>query len=197
MYKVFYNDKFLLISYKNIKCIDCLRIKFIDNVFINIFLNENIKENYIIISEDIENEIFILKKYFKYILAAGGLVVNNNNQLLLIKHYNVWDLPKGKVEKNENLESAAIREVSEECGINNMKIAKKIDDTFHIYSFKNKYHLKHSVWFLMYYNDNETLKPQILEDISEAKWVNLNDIDKYFSNMYNSIKCLINSYLSR
>ena len=28
-----------------------------------------------------------------------------------------WDLPKGKVEKREGVEAAAVREVQEECGL--------------------------------------------------------------------------------
>ena len=187
MYKVFYKNKYLLISDKNTKCNACLPIKSIDNSFINDFLDENIKANYFYFTNIIDEAIDILKKQFNYIKAAGGIVKNTKNEILLIKHYNVWDLPKGWIELNETETSAAIREVSEECGISNHFIEKKLTDTFHIYQYNDTYNLKHSIWFLMNYNGNEELKPQISESISEARWVSINNLDKYYDNMYDNI----------
>ena len=193
MYKVYYNNNFLLISDKSTKCNACLPINIIDNSFINEFTNDNIDNNYIFITKDINAVIDKLTHTLNYIKAAGGVVINNNNEILLIKHYNVWDLPKGWIEKNEQEPDCALREVQEECGITKHKLIKKLTDTFHIYKYGNKLNLKHTVWFLMSYNANEKLTPQTEEDISDIKWVKISDLSMFYDNMYKSIVDLLTS----
>ena len=61
--------------------------------------------------------------------AAGGLVYNNECQLLMIFRNNKWDLPKGKLEQNENTKECAIREVEEECGISGLSFLNALQDT--------------------------------------------------------------------
>ena len=47
-----------------------------------------------------------------------GAIIINNDQFLLIKHNKGhWDFPKGHMEKNENEEETALREVKEEVGL--------------------------------------------------------------------------------
>ena len=60
-------------------------------------------------------ELFLKK--IKLVKAAGGIVINSKGQTLFIFRNNKWDLPKGRLEKNENLEVAAVREVEEETGV--------------------------------------------------------------------------------
>ena len=57
--------------------------------------------------------------------AAGGLVYNKEDELLMIFRNGKWDLPKGKKEKGEEIESCAKREVQEECGVRNLEITEK------------------------------------------------------------------------
>lgn len=47
-------------------------------------------------------------------ISAGGVVIFGNAILLLRRYNGDWVLPKGKVEKEEALHQAAIREVYEE-----------------------------------------------------------------------------------
>ena len=58
-----------------------------------------------------------ITKSVTLIKAAGGLVKSAGNEYLFIYRNDKWDLPKGKVEKNEKVKEAAVREVEEECGI--------------------------------------------------------------------------------
>ena len=119
--------------------------------------------------------------------AAGGLVYNQNHEWLFIKRKGLWDLPKGHLEKNEELSACAMREVTEECGITHLKIVKPLLTTFHTYYIKNEPILKPSHWFLMEYDGNESLKPQISESISEARWVKADQIEELLTNSFPSI----------
>lgn len=56
-------------------------------------------------------------------LSAGVVVVTPadiNWQFLLLRAYNYWDFPKGKVEPDESPLAAAIREVREESGLTDL-----------------------------------------------------------------------------
>ena len=63
-----------------------------------------------------ETELLIQFKDHNFIEAAGGLV-QSNQKFLFIKRQDVWDIPKGKLEKNEEVEAGALREIEEECGV--------------------------------------------------------------------------------
>ena len=114
-----------------------------------------------------------LKVSFLYIEAAGGFI-ERDKRFLFIHRLGKWDLPKGKLEKKETIENAAIRECEEECAIKNLKIVKQLASTFHIYPFKTGYVLKQTYWFYMKTNYAEKLKPQTEENIDEVKWFSEN-----------------------
>ena len=50
-------------------------------------------------------------------ISSGGIIVFGNTILLLRKYNGDWVLPKGKVEDDESVKQAAIREVYEEAGV--------------------------------------------------------------------------------
>ena len=125
---------------------------------------------------------------YMLIEAAGGLVYNDKNQLLMIFRNGKWDLPKGKLEVGENIEQCAIREVEEECGVNNLTIIKKITDTYHTYELKGKAILKRTYWHMMSSDFNGKLVEQIQEGITKVEWVNEEDIAKKLENSYVNIK---------
>lgn len=129
----------------------------------------------------------------KVITAAGGLVYNKNNELLMIFRNGKWDLPKGKIEKNETPEIAAVREVEEECGISKLKILEPVMPTFHTYLHHEKYVLKKTYWYKMSCDDERKLVPQKEEGITEVKWMNKKEVEKAMENTYLSIKDLIST----
>lgn len=117
-----------------------------------------------------------LKKKFSYIEAAGGFI-RKRNEFLCIHRHGRWDLPKGKLEKDESIESAAVRECEEECGVKNLAIIKPLPSTFHIYPYKNGYALKQTYWFYMETDYSSKLVPQLEEDIDQVKWFTKNELE--------------------
>ena len=80
-------------------------------------LNKAEKNIYLHIQPNIEKVFKSFIANIRIIKAAGGLVKNGEGQYLFIHRLGKWDLPKGKVEENEKMKEAALREVEEECGI--------------------------------------------------------------------------------
>ena len=126
-------------------------------------------------------------KSFNLIMAAGGVVSNDNNEILLIKRFGRWDLPKGKVEPNESIPNAALREVSEETGVKNITLGEQITTTYHTYSIHGKQTLKSTHWFKMYTQTHDALIPQTEEGIEQVKWVKRSDIYVYLAGSYSSL----------
>lgn len=132
------------------------------------------------------------KTYFKNIEAAGGVVFNEHNEILWIYRNNRWDLPKGKIEKGESREIAAVREVEEECGITNVKLKEYLKTTYHIYEYKEQQVLKTTYWYQMSILGNQTLTPQVEEGITKVAWLDTLSMKKVIEDTYANIKLLFN-----
>lgn len=124
---------------------------------------------------------------FTGIEAAGGLVVNPRGEVLMIYRYDRWDLPKGKVERGEDVEDAAVREVEEECGIANLTVESKLCKTYHVYTMKGRQMFKTTHWYLMRHDGSGALTPQTEEAITEARWVAPADLAACLGNTYQTI----------
>ena len=174
---------------------------FIDEISspaIKSLLHEIKKETFhvgVLIHSNLEELKKVFFKQFDTIEAAGGIVQNDQDQILFIFRLNKWDLPKGKVEKGENYEQAAIREVEEETGVRNLQLNNKINCTYHTYSAFGKNFLKTTHWFHMNCKGAQTLVPQIEENITELKWLNSNEIDIPLENTYSSIRDIIGKFM--
>ena len=130
------------------------------------------------------------KSHFKSIEAAGGIVFNEKDEILWIYRNNRWDLPKGKIEKEESNEIAAIREVEEECGITNLVLKKYLKTTYHIYEYKEKRVLKITYWYKMSTQANQVLTPQTEEGITKVAWLNKIAMKEALVDTYDNIKLL-------
>lgn len=130
-------------------------------------------------------------KHFTIIEAAGGIVQNSSKELLFILRLGKWDLPKGKMEKGETAAECAMREVTEETGIKNLKLKKKIGETYHTYDEFGKHILKISHWFYMTCSGKQVPVAQTEEHISEVKWVKTMHIKEPVANTYPSIKDIL------
>ena len=150
MYKVFIDDKIFYVLINASKSVLNTNIKLYQaKMFDQVFdlLKANTQPIAFTFFSKKEAQKAISKK-FTWVTAAGGLVKNDQDELLLIFRNGQWDLPKGKLEKNEKNKHTAIREVEEECGISKPKIInglKKANvNTFLEYAFLNKKDLKNN-----------------------------------------------------
>jgi len=208
MYKVFFNDSTIQIGSEIKKSSNNNIARLVDSVSYD-FVNQLVSE----IESDSKGSDFLIlhlefnqlwdqfRSHFVEIPAAGGLVQNDEGSFLFIKRLGVWDLPKGKTEKNETSESAAIREVEEECGLTNLQIVSQLDSTFHIYRspylpFPKNLVLKETKWFLMKYSGNEIPVPQIEENIEEVRWFAVSELDEVKANTYSSLHDFLDKTLS-
>jgi 8-oxo-dGTP pyrophosphatase MutT (NUDIX family) len=131
-----------------------------------------------------------LRKKIKVVEAAGGMVYNNKKEILFIRRNKKWDLPKGKLEKGETHEQAAIREVMEETGVRDLEIREFIMKTYHVFKRNDKFKLKITYWYEMFSDYQGPLVPQTEEDIKKAKWKNFEKSQKALQDSYENIKLL-------
>lgn len=129
----------------------------------------------------------------KTIIAAGGLVVNEKNELLLIFRRGKWDLPKGKLDENESIESCAVREVQEETGIRQITLLHLLGKTYHEYfdAWLQEEVMKESWWYVMQASSTEKLIPQTEEDIEQIIWADKKRIAICMKNSYANVVDII------
>jgi ADP-ribose pyrophosphatase YjhB (NUDIX family) len=130
-------------------------------------------------------------KKFSVITAAGGLVKNEKDEILMIFRRGKWDLPKGKLDKNEKPEVCAVREVKEETGLKNVKLEQFLLSSYHAFHEGTRHILKETHWFAMNGNSKQPLQPQTEEDITEIEWVNHKHIENYLQKAFPLIRDVI------
>lgn len=131
------------------------------------------------------------EKLFRIVPAAGGLVFNEKGEALLIFRRGYWDLPKGKIEEDETIETAALREVEEETGLQNIKLGGFLCETYHTYRDRKKRRcIKQTYWYKME-TVQQKLTPQTEEDIEKAVWAKLDTFLKEDITIYPNILYVI------
>jgi len=133
-----------------------------------------------------------LKEKFKVILAGGG-VVSRDGKVILIFRRKKWDIPKGKLKKNEGPDVGAIREVEEECKIK-VALEEKICTTWHTYLSNGKFILKKTYWYKMTCLDDSKMKPQKKEDIEDVRWMDFDQTRQALYNSYRTIRHVIKRF---
>ena len=134
MYKVFVNDKPLFLTNEISKETDfqlfLLESIDIEQLIIKMFQNKIQKASLYYPDEKV-----ILKKLKEKIpvcKAGGGLVFNKKGEVLFILRNGKWDLPKGGIERDEEIADTAMREVEEETGVDKLEITRKLRKTYQI-----------------------------------------------------------------
>lgn len=189
MYKVFMNDKPIILT-------DSPQIGLSFQVYdyetvvkheVLHKLKKNKINGVILYCQDLRKAWEDFQTHFKVVRAAGGLVVNDHGESLFIYRGNRWDLPKGRIEKNESIKSTAVREVEEECGITGLILKDFLLTTYHIFTQNDTDKLKETHWFLMHSNYQGSLTPQVEEGITIAEFKNEKETKEALKNTYANI----------
>ena len=133
-----------------------------------------------------------IKSQFRIIKAAGGLITKGS-RVLMIYRLNKWDLPKGKLEKDEKPVAGALREVEEECCIK-AAVESKLCATWHTYVFEGRKTIKKTTWYLMNCLDDSNMHPKLEEDIEDLRWMTPEEVTAALENSYGSIIEVFNTY---
>lgn len=203
MYKIYFNNKPLFITNQITKELEEL-LHHEETVLIDEFNVHTVKAMLhemevakiragVFLHDDVEAVMKAFKKKFVMIKAAGGMIHTVDDDLLLIFRRGKWDLPKGKLDDGEDLETCAIREVNEETGLENVKIEKPLCVTYHTYHENGRHILKESHWFLMKAKKQTNLLPQLEEDIDKCEWVPIEQLATYMENTHASILDVVNT----
>ncbi len=195
MYKVFFENRIVYLTDDFAKV-----FKYNYGLFYKFYDKEELKQlvklfgyltkikKLFIFHKDIDHLFSQFSSLFTVIEAAGGVVRSKSGKILVINRYGKWDLPKGKIDDGETSEQAALREISEECGIWNLTLREKVTTTYHTYLLNGSPVLKKVIWYdVAYSGDEANVKPQTEEDIREVLWLIPDDIPIILGNTYLSI----------
>jgi len=134
-------------------------------------------------------------KNLPYRHGVGMMVFNDKKQIFVgkrIDNQEAWQMPQGGVNKGENVEAAAKRELYEETGIQSIRIIKKSDKEY-IYDlpdhllgkiWKGKYKGQKQTWYLMKFlgPDSEININQKHPEFNEWKWVSIDELPNLIVN---------------
>lgn len=108
--------------------------------------------------------------------VVGAIIINEKSEILIARRNKekklggLWELPGGKVEKNEKPQAGLIREIQEE-----MSIDIKIENHFANNIHKNENGEINLITYIARIINGEIK----LTDHDKIEWVRINDIDKY------------------
>ena len=110
--------------------------------------------------------------------SAGGVVYRLHEGgalfLLIRDSYQNWGFPKGHLESGERAEDAAMREVREETGIDDLALRGRIETIDWYFRFRGQ--LIHKVChFYLMETSQATTNPQHAEGITACRWVAYDD----------------------
>lgn len=154
-------------------------------------------ESYIAGTDEPEELIQSYFSEFKAIEAAGGIIYNPLlDKHLFIKRWGRWDIPKGKIEQGESPKNAAIREIQEECGLEQITLIDHLPDTYHAYFAYDNYWIKKTHWFIGITQEQQ-VAPQYDEGIENVEWLADDDIPAVLESTYRTNHAVIDEYLSK
>ncbi len=199
MYKVFIDHKPVIFiekkeistEFKSIKVKDLKSIKKdVKPLLVDVTLDAPLQ----VVCDDPKASFEEVFKKHRKITAAGGLV-KRKETYLMIKRNGLWDIPKGKIDKGEDPQEAAIREVMEECGINGHEIIRPLVTTYHTMKAKGKPAIKKTEWYLMKYKGRKETYPQRNEGITKAKWMSEEHMLSMRGRTYGSINEVLDKFV--
>jgi 8-oxo-dGTP pyrophosphatase MutT (NUDIX family) len=109
-------------------------------------------------------------------LSAGGAVVRDKNVIVIVpvkrdaSRRRVLGLPKGHLDKGETEEAAAIREVTEETGVQ-AELIDKLGDVEYTYERRGRRRAKRVAFYLFEYRSGSLEDHD--QEIEDARWMPL------------------------
>ncbi|WP_420461083.1 NUDIX hydrolase [Neolewinella sp.] len=145
-----------------------------------------------LLSPDVEVLWHDFRSHYKWVEAAGGVVTNvRNGKQLFIFRRDYWDLPKGKLDDGEAPATAALREVEEETGVEQLELGPALPTTYHTYrSSKDTRILKPTYWFAMT-TEQQELTPEASEGIVMAQWRGVSEVLSDDGPIYANLRALL------
>ena len=194
MYKVFFNQKPIILTttfQEQTPDSPLFFLKFTNKKNIVAALrSKKVKQLYLYHAKE-EKMWALFYEIFKVIEAAGGIVrQRSSGKYLFIYRNDKWDLPKGRIEEDEAVRTAAIREVEEETGVAGLAITAALPTTLHLFHRNGKYRLKKTYWYAMETDFDQALIPQEEEGIQKVEWVTKEEVPNLYSNIYANIRHL-------
>lgn len=158
---------------------------------LRLFLDSDLPE--LILEMKSEGDFWRFFEGYKYIEAAGGLV-ERDGEYLFIKRNGFWDIPKGKLDKGETPEQAAVREIEEECGLIAPILKAHLTETWHTYAHKGHSVLKKTYWYWLTEGDEKVpLVPQAEEGITEVNYFAPTNFGIILANTFASIREVVDA----
>ena len=113
--------------------------------------------------------------------SAGGVVLREiegvTHALIIRDPYRNWGLPKGHLEADETSAGAALREVAEETGLEDLRLGSELVTIDWYFRAQGVQIHKFTTYYLMY-SDVGAPVPEKAEGISDCVWVPLAEADK-------------------
>ncbi len=189
MYKIFFGDRYLSLgeeggndsfNYGEVASELC---GLLEN-----FAGDEQRTRLHLVHSDPEELRAAIRSCFKCIEAGGGVVFNSEGEFLAIERLGLWDLPKGKLDEGENFEQAALREVQEETGLEDVEFGHLLTSSFHTYELKGRRILKETCWFEMNWKGSGEPVLQSEEGITDYRWVDPGNMESIMEHTYASIR---------
>lgn len=149
---------------------------------INYYSAKDIEYKFEIYEADDFSKLSNVKQVYTVILNS------NKNKILIVKGSHGWILPGGGVEEGETLLETAIREIKEETNCT-IKL-KSLKPFYYQFVYKRKLGSKKWVFdatqvrFLAEINEENQFVCDPDGDVSEVKWIDFNDIEKFIKWKY-------------
>jgi transcription antitermination protein NusB len=107
-------------------------------------------------------------------VSAGGMVYRKDGDdykfILILDAYDKWTFPKGHVDGKEKEEEAAVREISEETGLKNLKVIDYLGEAeVKVHKPGDKPFRKLIKYFLVETKDTEIVVPKV-DELKDVKW---------------------------